>query len=680
MLIEVQIPVAPKGLATSFIETEVPQDYAIALRNRFVNTAGGLEMRQGIRQLGSTVTGAPSLTSIHELVKKDGTTVRLVSGGGSLYRYDSDTTWTVVRSGIDTTNPLHSVQFDNKLIFENGVDRNFYTEDGITFKELLAQIVTGTMGAVSANSFEDTNVDDYLALGVAANDLIWNVTRGTFALVTSITTAAASAASAAAGGKITHTVMGASGTGLSSGVNNAVGDRYRIIDLVELNVVPTDADSDNVGALSEGSAGGLSVSGVSNWLGTELRAGDWVANTTRQSLVQVSAITSAHLTHTFVSGQVSGDSAVLLKSAMPISTHLHTHFGHLFHIDARDRTKIRISAPGDPQDMTHGGTLNVGEFKFAGLQPQGDVAKAMTSFQRFFVISGSKNTMLYSGTDPLDADAFIPVGLFPQGAAAENAIISIGNDAIVLTPDGAQSVSLVGDSSTLSRTNISDAIKTTLREEIQTTAENDIIVVHYPRRSWLMVKIGARIYNFNYSVYIGVGKSLRPEGGSWSIFDGKFAQQNFYRVMQNGDLLCCGAGGKVYVFDDGDYDDDGVAYSTDYESAHLKPQGKSVAIIRNEYYKPILKTGGDITYTIEAEASYDVGQSSDSITVPASSGSAVGNAVVGTAVVGGTTLFNRKQPLKVRGEAIKVRITTPGGIGPDIIARQSLYFHRHGLE
>lgn len=680
MLIEVQIPVAPKGLATSFIETEVPQDYAIALRNRFVNTAGGLEMRQGMRQLGSTISGAPYLTAIHELVKKNGTTVRFVSGGGSLYRYDSDTSWTVVRSGLDTTYPLHSVQFDNKLIFENGVDRNFYTEDGVTFSELLAQIVTGTMGAVSANSFEDTNVDDYLALGVAANDLVWNVTRNTFSLVTSITTAAASAASAAAGGKITHTVMGASGVGLSSGVNNAPGDRYRIIDLTELNIIPTDADADNVGTLSEASSAGLNVSGMTNWLGTELRVGDWIANTTRQGLIRVSAIASANLTHTDVSGQVSGDTVVLLKSAMPISQHMHTHFGHLFHIDSRDKTKIRISAPGDPQDMTHGGTLNVGEFKFAGLQPQGDYAKAMTSFQRFFVISGSKNTLLYSGVDPLDSDKFTPVGLFPQGAAAENAVISIGNDAIVLTPDGAQSVSLVGDSSTLNRTNISDAIKTTLREEIQTTNEDDIRVIHYPRRSWLMVKIGARVYNFNYSVYVGIGRSLRPEGGSWSIFDGKFARQNDYRVMQNGDLLCCGAGGKLYIVDDGDYDDDGEAYDTEYESAHLKPQGKSVAIIRNEYYKPIFKTGGNVTYTIEAEASYDVGKSSDSITVPASAGSAVGNAVVGTAVVGGSTLHNQKQPLKVRGEAIKVRITTPGGVGPDVIARQSIYYHRHGYE
>lgn len=679
MLIEIQIPVAPKGLATSFIETEVPPDYAIALRNRFVNTAGGLEMRQGMRQVGSTIAGQPNLTGIHELVKKDGTSVRMVSGGGAIYRYDNGT-WTLVRSGLNAA-PLHSVQFDNKLIFENGVDRNFYTEDGSTFQELLAQIVTGTMGNVSGNAFEDTNVDDFLSLGVAANDLVWNVTRGTYSLVTQLVTANSSVASAAALGRLVHTIMGASGTGLSSGVNNAPGDRYRIIDLVELNIVPTEADPDNVGTLAGlTTAAGLNVSGMTNWLGTEIRSGDWIHNTTRQSLVQASTISSAHITHTFVSGQVTADSVVLLKSAMPISTHMHTHFGHLFHIDSRDRTKIRISGPGDPQDMTFGGSLNTGEFKFGGLQPQGDYAVAMNSFQRFFIIGGKQNTFLYSGDDPLSSGGFVPVGLFPQGVAAENAMISIGNDAVLTTRDGVQTVSLVGDASTLNRTNISEAIKVTIREELQTSPEDSVRVVHYPRRSWLMLKIGSRIYNFNYSVYVGVGRKLTPEGGSWSIYDGKFARQNDYRVMLNGDLLCCGPGGKVYVFDDGDYDDDDEAYDTEYESAHLKPQGKSVAIIRTEYLKPVFKTGGNIAYTIEAEGDYDVAQSSDSITVPVSSGSAVGNAVVGTAVIGGQTIHNHKQPLRVRGEAVKIRITTPGGIGPDIIARESLYFHRHGIQ
>lgn len=678
MLIDKTYPISPKGLATAFVETEVPPDYAISLRNRFLNTAGGAEMRQGIIPHGTTIPGAPNLMSLHFLVKTDGSEIMFAAGAGNLYRHDNQTTWTVVRSGIDTANRLHSVQFDNKLIFENGVDRDFYTEDGTIFKELIALIGEGSMAEVSGNAFEDSNIRDWVGRGARANDLLENVTKKTFGFVTSLVTAQASAVSAAALARIVHSPMGVSGNALASGANNATGDIYRIWDLVELNVAPTDGEPDNTGTLvGNTSAGGINVSGMTNWPGTELRVGDWINNTTRQSVSQVTGIASAHVTHVAVSAQVTGDSIVLMKSAMPISTHMHTHYGHLFHIDARDRRKIRISGPGDPQDMTNGATLDSSTFKYGSLQPLGDFARAMGSFQRFFVIGGTRYVFLYSGVDPLDTQNFTPVGLFPQGVAAEDALLSIGNDATFLTPDGLQTVSLVGDASTLNRTNISEAIKTTLREEILTADEDEIKLFHYPRRSWLFVKIGARLYVFNYTAYVG-GGSVKPGGGSWSIFDGKFAQQNDYAVRANGTLVCCGPGGKVYEFDQGTYDDDGEAYSTEWESAHLKPQGNNVNLTRGEYIKPVIKAGANIVYTIEAEGDYDAGQSSDSITIPASAGSAVGNAVVGTAIVGGSTTHNDKWPLRWRGEAVKIRITTPGGQGPDVLAHHTLYFSGHG--
>ena len=679
-LLDKTYPISPKGLATSFVETEMPPDYAISLRNRFMNTAGGAEMRQGMIQSGATVPGAPNLTSIHFLVKPNGTEVEFVAGDGSLYRKDSAALWTVVRTGINTTNRLHSVQFDDKLIFENGVDRNFYTTDGVTFKELIALIAEGTMTQVSGNAFEDSNVSDWVGRGARANDLVENVTRSTYGFITAIVTAQASVASAAALARIVHVPMGASGNGLASGINNSTGDIYRIWDLVELNVAPTDGEPDNTGTfVGLTSAAGFNVSGMTNWPGTEARVGDWAYNTTRQSVAQMIALTSGHVTHTAVSAQVTGDSVILMKSAMPISTHLHTHFGHLFHIDARDRRKIRISGPGDPQDMTNGATLDSSTFKFGSLQPQGDYAVAMGSFQRFFVIGGKKYVFLYSGINPLDTDGFTPVGLFPQGIAAEDALLSIGNDATFLTPDGLQSVSLVGDASTLNRANISEAIRVTIREELTTTAEQDIKLFHYPRRSWLMVKIGARLYVFNYTAYVGQG-TPKPGGGSWSIFDGKFATQNDYAIRLDGTLICCGPGGKVFEFDQGTYDDDGETYSTEFESAHLKPQGDNVNIIRHEYLKPIIKVGSNIQYTVEIEGNYDGAQSNDSITIPTSAGAAVGNAVVGTAVIGGSTTVNDKYPLRARGEAVKVRITTPGGAGPDVLARFTSYFSPHGKQ
>lgn len=684
MLVDRTYPISPKGLATSFIETEVPPEYAISLRNRFLNTAGGAEMRPGSRQYGSTIEGSPNLTAIHELVKKDGTSVRFMSGGGSLYRYDNASTWTVVRTGIDTTNNLHSVQFDDKLIFENGVDRNFYTEDGTNFYELLAKIAEGTMAAVSANGFEDSNVGDWVTRGARANDLVHNITRGTYGIITAITTAQSSVASAAALGRITHTPMGSAGAGLGNGGNNSPGDLYRVIDLVELNVIPTDGDPDNTGTLTGlTTTNTINVSGMTNWLGTETRVGDYFYNTTRSAVARVSAVASAALTVTSITSQVTADSGLFFKSAMPISINMHNHFGYLFHIDSRDRRKVRISGPGDPQDMTNGATLDSSTFKFGSLQPQGDYVVDMTSFQRYLVLGGKRNIFLYSGNDPLNTETFSPVGLFPQGLASEGGMISIGNDAVIITPDGAQTVSMALDSSNLNRANISEAIKTTLRDEIQTTRESEIKALHYPRRSWLMIKLGARIYNFNYTTYLGRQQGLSPQGGSWSIFDGKFCRQNDYRVMANGDLLACGPGGKAYIFDQGDWDDDGEAYDTEFETAHLRPQaakGQTVMIAQGQYIKPIFDVGGNVPYTIEAVGDYDAGLSSDSITVSTSAGAAVGNFVVGTSQIGGSTVNNVKLPLRWRGEAVKFRFTTQGGVGPDVLSRLTVYLTRHGKQ
>ena len=68
-------PIAPRGLATSFSEAELPDDYALTFLNRFINAAGGAEKRQGIVQKGNTVSGAPNITGLHELMLPDGNTL-----------------------------------------------------------------------------------------------------------------------------------------------------------------------------------------------------------------------------------------------------------------------------------------------------------------------------------------------------------------------------------------------------------------------------------------------------------------------------------------------------------------------------------------------------------------------------------------------------------------------------
>ena len=208
----------------------------------------------------------------------------------------------------------------------------------------------------------------------------------------------------------------------------------------------------------------------------------------------------------------------------------------------------------------------------------GDTVIDMDSFQQYFVLGGKRNIYLYTGVDPIadtsgDTVGFSPTSLFPQGLASPNSLVSIGNDIVFITPDGIQAAGLRGGNTLPTRENLSEAIKEALRTEIKSATDDQIRIFHYPRRSWICVKVGSKIYNFNYPANLAdlsqPASDVRApsQTGSWSIFDGKFARQNAYFIRRNFDLVCCGPQGKVYRFDDeGVYDDDGEGYTTEYET------------------------------------------------------------------------------------------------------------------
>ena len=173
---EASYPTPRFGLATSFNESEVPSDYALKLRNRFINAAGGLEKRQGIRQLGDTVTGTPDLHGIHELVDKDGNVTLMVSSKGSIFKFDGTSAYSEVHSGLDDSSVIRSVQVDDKHIFFNGVDRTVFTTDASAFSELQAVVERGELaGAVSAGGADDADVDDWVLTDVNTGDIVKNI-------------------------------------------------------------------------------------------------------------------------------------------------------------------------------------------------------------------------------------------------------------------------------------------------------------------------------------------------------------------------------------------------------------------------------------------------------------------------------------------------------------------------
>ncbi|RJO72868.1 MAG: hypothetical protein C4523_02535 [Myxococcales bacterium] len=670
---EVVYPVASKGMATAYAEAELPIDYAAYIRNRFLNAAGGYEKREGISQLGSTISGSPTLTGVHELIKSDGTAILFVSGNGKIYKYDDVSAWSQVYAFENTTAHVHAVQFDKRLIFCNGSNRDIYTEDGTTFKELVPLIEIGkTTSGTNETGLHDSDITNWIsATDVAVNDLVYNVTRGGYGIVTAVTTAS-----------VSHTRIAPNGTGIGIVAATAsAGDAYEIHDLVELNIIPVGNDLDNTAILTSGaSATVVAVSGV-NFSTTEVRAGDIIYNSTRNAATQV-VTASANLVVTSVAGQTSGDTITLHKSAMPISTIMHVHYGRLYHLDARDKKKIRISGANDPQDMTSdAGTLDSISFNVGALQPFGDTIQNMASFQRFFVIAGKHNIFAYTGTTPIGTGAdFSPVGLFPQGLVAEHGLVSLGNDVAIVTHDGIQALSVIDDSSNLNRANISEAIRPTLRKEINATNPDNIWAVHYPQRSWLLLKVGSLLYCYTYST-VGRDKQGRPIPGGWTVFDGPFAQQRAYYVRQNGDLICCGTGGKVYEFDTGIYSDDSRTIPTEYRTGWLDLEEPKLTnrIKQGTYIKPVIDAASTV-YTIRAESPYDF-ESSDVIEISATGASSpIGVAVIGETIIGGSSVQNEKYSLRWRGESVRLTFTTDDANGPDTLSRFSLYVNVLGRE
>lgn len=662
------------GLATEFSLSQMPLEYSRTFNNRFINIRGDAEKRQGIKRLGAAITGTPTITGLHEYVDRLGVSTLFASGSGVIYRYSSTTlTWSVVLTGKDPTQRLLSVQMGEKLIFVNGSDRNFYTDDaGNTFTELKAIIESGgTASGTTTTVLTDSAIPNWLSTFVTNNDIIFNATCSGYGVVTSV-----------GASNLTCSLIGAGGTGIGQtpAINQTSGQKYEIIDTVALNIIPTLIGDDNFATITSGSnATRISVSPV-DFSTTEARIGDFVYNTTRNALTRINSV-SANLVVTSVAGQTVNDTVTFLKSAMPIAAYPHVHYGKLYLIDARQRAVVRVSGPNDPQDFTtnQDGIEAITEF-YSTRQPQAEILLTLDTFQQYLIAGGQRNVYADSGTNPIATTAqardFQPVGLFPQGCVSRYGIESIGGACVVAANDGLRNFNATFNAATFQTANISEAIKSELADAIATKANDpdEIQCVHYPRRNWLLFKVGDVIYNYNYTPYYSAGQIQQSQYGSFSKFTGPFAQQKIYYIRRNGDLICAGAGGLVYEFDKGTYSDDGNSIPTAMETGYLKlnEAQEDTQIKTGTYIKPIFETSAPIDYTITATGGYDQ-LSTDSVELSTSGVGQVGFATIGYSPIGGNRIYDNKQALRWKGERFRIRIDTDSINGPDIITGYTIY-------
>lgn len=672
-MITVDYKVPNGGEATDFTDAERPIIYAKEYLNRYVNINGRAERRPGMGKFSGSVPGQPNLTRIHEWVGPIGTESLLSSDdNGSIYKYSvTASAWSVALTGKQASRIL-SAQAQDYLIFVNGLDRNFYTKDGgQTFHELLPIISRGTEGSgTTTGKITDALITSWLnQTYVANNDIVWNVTRNGYGIVTNVS-----------GQDLYHTTIGTAGNGSGrTSANQAVGDTYAVLDHVAMNLFTDSAGNEtNIAIATTGTLQNVIAVSGTTFSNTEIRVGDFVYNTTRGCVTQITTV-SANVNVTLVSAQTASDSLVFIKSAMPIATYIHVHYGRVCFIDSRDQTRVVFTAPDSPEDVTtFAKTLNSSSYQFGSQQPQGDTLSALGTFQNYFIAAGQRNLYVFNGTTPVTNDStdtldFSPVSFFPNGLVSRFGLSNNGNNAVYMSPNGLQSISVQFNSLTTQQDNISIVNRDDFRYRIKNTNPDSIQVVYYPRRQWLLCQIGSRIWNFNTSPVFDANGAIALQG-TWTPFEGKFAQQNHYFVRRNGDLVCCGIRGQVYLYDDGSYTDDGDIITTRLTTARyfLEEPARSVRIKRGYYIRPLFESGGNISYTITANGGWE-NISTDTITIPAQGGNQIGSGIVGAAQIGGSGVQATKAALRWYGENVELVFETNTSAGPDIISGYTLY-------
>lgn len=677
------------GLGTDFSEFDRPINFASIYTNRFRNVTGGAERRPGMVMFGSAaVPTLPNLTRIHEFVDQYGTETILSSDDfGNIWTYGSASgTWTPALTGKSPVRMI-SAEADNKLIFVNGVDRNFYTADsGVTFSELKAIITQGKMASgTSATNVVDGNVSNWIgATLVSNNDIIHNITQGGYGIVTAVASAS-----------LTITAIGSGGNGAGKTTFNQVaGDAYELIDYVDLNIIPQGTSNqsdglplDNVGTATAGTTTTvIAVSGV-NFANTEIRLADFVYNTTRGAISQIGSVSANVNLQQAVSGQTSGDALAFFKSAMPIASWVHVHYGRVAYLDSRNNQQVIFSAPDDPQDVTtYQKTLDASSFSFGTQQPSADSLLSMETFLSYFVACGKRNLYIYQGNTPIQDTStttlnFTPIAFYPNGIVSRFGLETNGGDLLHLTVDGLQSINIGYNAFSVNQNNASVPILNNLRTAINSVTNTDNLqLTYYPRRRWLINKIGDQAYILNTQPsYDQTGQQQNI--ASWHLFTGTWAQQNHYFVRRNGDLMACGAQGGVYLMDGSASTDVGTLITTDLQMAWLRLEEPQITtrIKEGTFIRPVFESGANIQYTISVRAGLD-NYSSDSIDVISGGDGSIGTYIIGTTPIGqGSFAQANKYPFRWRGEQFRPEFITQTSGSPDVITSFTVYGNIAGV-
>lgn len=552
------LPFSYRGLADDRNALLQDENYSPLLDNIIIGTEGNGESRPVINQV--LVSAFPNrVTSIHEHINANGARTYFAGANGILYTITAAsgsisvpvTATTPV--GWDPNMRIRSTQMGSRAIFYNGTNRAMWTEDGLTFEQQRALSGFGSATSnSSATSLRDNGITNWLIEPVAVNDVIFNRTENGYALVTGVVT-----------GRLTHTTLSSAGLGIGKVTNiSSAGHTYEIIDTVALNILPADGPlSDNVGlAGATTGAAQITVSGMTNWFNTEINIGDYIRNTTRDAVTQVTAIATATLGVNGITSQVCGDSLVFLKDAFPIPHYSHAYFDRLYTIDHREHSKIRVSTKGDPSDYTvAGGTLDSMTIGIGNFASDPENFEQIASFHNNIVFGGSRNVIMFRGGDPI-ADVsgalvdFALKSIIPKGVVSQDSLLPIGNVLLFAAREGMQVVAFGAFDETETQ-NISGPLTQTTQSNIKAALEvsaGRVRLVNYPTKQLAILKARTTanlVLNYQpqtrYRTKSGESALLLRGQATWTNFTGQIAGTDAEFVDSRGRMLVAFTSGGV---------------------------------------------------------------------------------------------------------------------------------------
>lgn len=109
------------GEAHNFPYTAMPSKFSMLLQNCYISEKGTVKKVPGYAKVNTGGSAAVNLTSGFEYLQKDGTSIKLVAGGGSIFKI-TGTTLTAIKTGLDNGSRVNFSVMSDLCQFSNGVD------------------------------------------------------------------------------------------------------------------------------------------------------------------------------------------------------------------------------------------------------------------------------------------------------------------------------------------------------------------------------------------------------------------------------------------------------------------------------------------------------------------------------------------------------------------------------